>query len=443
LLKVAILGAGPTGLSAGFTLKQHRFAGFEIFEKNDYPGGNCASFTTPGGFTFDFGGHVLFSAEPYFHKLLDQVLNKKYLSHNRRSFIYYKNRFVAYPFQNNLHFLPKEIAYECLEGIYQANLQKNCSGNQPKNFRDWLLKTFGKGLCEHFFYPYNKKVWSTPLQAMDYNWISERVSVPEFENILKTYVMEKKDSAWGPNSQFKYPLQGGTGEIFNKLAELTGKTKLAFNKEVIKIDAEKKMIYFSDQTSQAYQTMISTLPLNFLLKITSGLSAEVTELADKFIYNSVYCVGLGVKGKCPSDKHWMYFPEKTFPFYRVTYLSNYSPYLVPDKGYFSLLCEVAYSPDTPLKVGAQEVINGVIKAGLMAPYNEKNLVEVWEKTGEYAYCVPFKGRDEVIGRVLPELEKRDIYSAGRFGLWKYEIGNTDHSVLQGQALAERILPGVK
>ena len=79
----------------------------------------------------------------------------------------------------------------------------------------------------------------------------------------------------------------------------------------------------------------------------------------------------------------------------------------------------------------------------MARYNEKDLVEIWEKTSEYAYCVPFKGRDEVLEKIIPELEKRDIYSVGRFGLWKYEIGNTDHSVLQGKALAERLLPGLK
>jgi len=443
LIKVAILGAGPTGLGAGFTFKQHRFAGFKIFEKAAFPGGNCASFVTPGGFTYDLGGHVLFSHDPYFYKLLELALQKDYLTHNRRAFIYYKNRFIAYPFQNNLHFLPKEIAYECLEGIYRANLDKNCGELSPKNFREWLLKTFGKGLCEHFFFPYNRKVWATPLQLMGFNWIAERVSVPEFEAVLKTFVMEKKDSGWGPNSQFRYPLQGGVGDVFRKLAELVGKNKISYQKDVIKIDAKKKIIYFSDQSSESYQTLITTLPLNYLLRIVQGLPSEITALAEKFIYNSVYCVGLGVKGKCPSDKHWLYFPEKNFPFYRVSYLSGYSPNMAPDKGYFSLLCETAFSPDSPLKIGAGDVVKAVIKGGLMARYNEKDLVEIWEKTSEYAYCVPFKGRDEVLEKIIPELEKRDIYSVGRFGLWKYEIGNTDHSVLQGKALAERLLPGLK
>jgi hypothetical protein len=33
---------------------------------------------------------------------------------------------------------------------------------------------------------------------------------------------------------------------------------------------------------------------------------------------------------CPSTKSWMYFPEDNCPFYRVTYLSNYSPFMTPD-----------------------------------------------------------------------------------------------------------------
>ena len=53
-------------------------------------------------------------------------------------------------------------------------------------------------------------------------------------------------------------------------------------------------------------------------------------------------VGIGIKQPCPSTKSWMYFPEDNCPFYRVTYLSNYSPFMTPDnKTHYSLLCETS------------------------------------------------------------------------------------------------------
>jgi hypothetical protein len=40
-----------------------------------------------------------------------------------------------------------------------------------------------------------------------------------------------------------------------------------------------------------------------------------------------------------------------------------------------------------------------------------------------------------------ELESRHIYSRGRFGAWKYEVSNQDHSFMQGVEVANRLLSG--
>lgn len=65
---------------------------------------------------------------------------------------------------------------------------------------------------------------------------------------------------------------------------------------------------------------------------------------DDFIYSTAYILGIGVSGPKPEatkDLCWAYFPDSDIPFYRVTWLSNYSDDLVSDPSkHWSLLLEV-------------------------------------------------------------------------------------------------------
>ena len=82
-----------------------------------------------------------------------------------------------------------------------------------------LLSTFGEGIAETFMFPYNSKVWTTPLERMSKGWIAERVSVVDFKRLLENVLYEKDDVAWGPNNKFRFPLHGGTGEIYRRMAK--------------------------------------------------------------------------------------------------------------------------------------------------------------------------------------------------------------------------------
>jgi hypothetical protein len=55
--------------------------------------------------------------------------------------------------------------------------------------------------------------------------------------------------------------------------------------------------------------------------------------------------------------------------------------------------------------------------------------------------VPTLSRDGALGVVHDWLEPRGIHSRGRFGAWRYEIGNTDHSIMMGVELVDRLLTG--
>jgi hypothetical protein len=138
----------------------------------------------------------------------------------------------------------------------------------------------------------------------------------------------------------------------------------------------------------------------------------------------------------------MYYPESNCPFYRVTYLSNYSPFMTPDKDtHYSLLCETSYSEHKPVnsKTIVEDTIKGLINAGMLNEEDRKDIVSTWTYHAEYSYPTPSVERDGILEQVIPYLEQHDIYSRGRFGMWKYEVSNTDHTLMQGVELANRLV----
>jgi hypothetical protein len=155
-------------------------------------------------------------------------------------------------------------------------------------------------------------------------------------------------------------------------------------------------------------------------------------------------IGIGVADENPSSKCWMYFPESDSPFYRVTYLSNYSPKMTPGPGHFSLLAEVSSSPykrEDATDV-VERTIKGMISSELLTPEQaEHKIVSRELMRVPYSYPVPTIGRDTALAVIQPWLMDHDIYSRGRFGAWRYEIGNTDHSVMMGVELADSLLSG--
>jgi len=139
----------------------------------------------------------------------------------------------------------------------------------------------------------------------------------------------------------------------------------------------------------------------------------------------------------------MYFPESNCPFYRVTVFSNYSPNNVPDIAtQWSLMAEVSESPHKP--VNQEKLIEDTIEGMFATKLINKthDVLSTWSYRAHYGYPTPALGRDAALNAIHPELEKRGIYSRGRFGGWKYEISNQDHSMMQGVELVDKLMLGV-
>jgi protoporphyrinogen oxidase len=439
--RILVLGAGPAGLGAACRFQELGFDDFLVLEARDGPGGLASSYVDSAGFTWDLGGHVQFSHYRYYDHLLDRALGDAWLHHERESWIFIKGRFVPYPFQNNIHRLDPDDRTRVLHGLEHAAAGR--AGRRATNFGDWIRDTFGEELGRLFMYPYNFKVWGYPPEQLGTRWMGERVAVPDLDRIRRNVREMRDDVSWGPNSTFRFPERGGTGAIWRGVAGLIDPRRLLFGARVDRVDLAARAVTLSDGRRFSYDTLMTSMALTDFCPMCDGLGAEVSEAARSLMYSSVHVFGIGLRGGMPenlSKKCWIYFPAPESPYYRVTVFSNYSPNNVPSgELYWSLMAEICESPAKPVSANGLQAwtVRSLARDGLIPA--DAELVSVWHRREEHGYPTPSLDRDRLLGVIRPALEGQRVYSRGRFGGWKYEVSNQDHSCMQGVELADRLL----
>jgi len=472
---VLIIGSGPTGLGAATRLHQHGKKDWLLIDQAEEAGGLACTDVTPEGFLFDMGGHVIFSHWNYFDQLLDTALGSGTDAWNtleRVSYVWIKNRFVAYPFQNNISALGKDDQIKCLTGLVEAKVKNSLAQGKPVNFDEWIIRVMGPGIADIFMRPYNFKVWAIPTTGMQCNWLGERVATVDVDRAITNVIHSKEDAGWGPNAVFRFPKRGGTGAIWKGVAKLLPKDNQRYNQTVTNIDKDAKVVTLADGSSIGYNSLVSTLPLDITCRWLGK-----SEWADGLQHSSSHIVGLGIRGLSPhGTKCWLYYPEDDCPFYRTTVFSNYAKENCPADGtalptlcmgdgsapadaspkagpYWSLMFEISESQfkpvdKSPVQLGGKtwmavvlETLKGAINTKLVEAGCE--VVSIYHRRLEHGYPTPSLGRDAVLAQALPWLQQHGIWSRGRFGSYKYEVANQDHSLMLGVECVDNILFGGK
>jgi len=477
---VLVVGAGPTGLGAATRLNQLGHNDWKLIDMAPEPAGLACTDVTPEGFLFDMGGHVIFSHYQYFDELLDEACGAGEEAWNtleRVSYVWIKGRYVAYPFQNNISALDKEDQVNCLNGLVEAKVACATAQGKPANFDEWIMRVMGEGIANIFMRPYNFKVWAVPTTEMQCSWLGERVATVNVERAIGNVIHGKEDAGWGPNAVFRFPTQGGTGHIWKSVAKLLPEDRQTYGADqaVVGIDADAKTVTLAGGKRIQYDALLSTLPLDIMLKWTGK-----PELADRLTHSSSHIIGIGVRGAAPHGKKcWLYYPEDDCPFYRTTVFSNYAEANCPATGaalptlmkgdgsapnsadaaegpYWSLMFEVSESAEfkpvgqDPVVLGdaagtwpqvVADTIRGAINTKLIAPDSE--IVSIYHRRLEHGYPTPSLARDGVLQEALPFLRSKGIWSRGRFGSYKYEVANQDHSLMLGVEAADNIMYGTK
>jgi protoporphyrinogen oxidase len=437
--RIVVIGAGPTGLGAAHRMRELGFDDFVVLEAGPEAGGLARSYEDDAGFTYDVGGHVFFSHYEYYDRVVEQALVDGYTELDREAWVWTGGRFVRYPFQNSLKDLDPETTLECVMGLVEAELHPRA---RVASFAEWMEQTFGAGITRHFMRPYNCKVWATPPELMGCGWIAERVSVVDLRAVLRDIICDDRAAPWGPNGRFRYPLRGGTGALCTKVAEPL-LDHITFGCPVVAVDAHEKTVQSTDARRWDYDALLNTMPLNHLVGAVEHVPHAVRAAAARLAWTGGHIVGVGIDRPAGTDKNWIYFPEPTVPFYRVTYLSNYSPFMTPAPDQTLLLAEVSRSPSAPSDADTivDDVIDGLIRVGLMTAEDRARIVTTWLHSPQMTYPVPTLDRDAALATIHPWLDAHGIASRGRFGAWLYEIGNMDHSFMQGVEWVDRVLCG--
>jgi len=461
--KCLILGAGPTGLSAAY----HYGEGATLLERYETVGGLCRS-VQDKGFTFDYAGHIMFSADEEVLALYNTLLGDNLHWQIREAWIYTDGVYTRYPFQGALYGLPSGIVKECILGAIEArygtgvkNVNLACpeqteqhhdccadgavpdfkstgpAGNR-ESFEAFIYRTWGAGIARHFAIPYNKKLWTVPLAEMETSWLGGRVPLPDLDQIIEG-ALDKTPKPMGPNARFGYPLKGGFQALMSGfLPHIKGRVETGA--EVKKIYVHQRIVVLSDGRQYRYEQMISTLVLPELIRLMGHEAPpEVRKAAQGLRHVSVRCVNLGIGRDDLTDKHWIYYAGKTV-FHRIFVQGNASPFCSPPGG-CGLTCEISYSPDKPLPADGQELIDRCIRECIETGIFSENdpIITANQVDIPYAYVIYDHQRKENVELIRKWLSLHGITLAGRYSEWEYY--NSDHAFIAGKTAAEKVKQG--
>lgn len=414
-MKTAIIGGGLTGLTLGYLLNQKR-VNFEILEKESECGGLMRTLQEDG-FTFDYGGsHILFSKDKEVLDFMINLLGANKIKNRRNTKILYKGHYVKYPFENGLTDLPKEDNFECLYYFIQ-NLIKKEEANPPKNLKEWCYYTFGKGISEKYLIPYNEKIWKYPLEKTSLEWV-ERIPNPPIEDIIKSSLGIETEG-YTHQLFFYYPKVGGIQALITSLEEKINKN-IVTNFEVEKIEKEDgKWIISNGKEEKVYDKIISTIPIHHLIGALNA-PEEIKDAVNKLKFNSLITVMIGLDITKLNDFTWLYIPNKDVLTHRISFPSNYSPYVAPE-GKSSVLAEITCNiGDEMWKEKDDEIAGQVIDDLHQLKIIDKTKVCFIEvKRMKYAYVINDLDYRENIRKVKDYMCERGIDLVGRFSEFKY------------------------
>ena len=431
MARTIIIGAGLTGLSTAYHLEQTGFFDYTLFEKETTIGGLCGSIEQDG-FTFDFTGHLLHISDPYFRSFINKLVGFEHFNTiNRRSYIYSHNVYTHYPYQMHLYGLPLEVIADCIEGF--ATKQKN--NKQIPNFYEWVLENFGAGLAKHFFVPYQTKIFDFDVHQLSSSWTQRFVPQTSLRSIIKGSLQPHQQKDVGYNAQFFYPKKGGIVSWVNNIAQAL-KNPIQHNFCVKSVNIKMKNILFTNGHVEPFDHLISTMPLDTLLgSIEEPTSTSITSALPHLKCNSIVNYNLGVNRADLSDKHWIYFPETEYPFYRIGFPHNFSEHMTP-KNCNSLYGEFSHLNRSQSWIDAT-LTTALKKTKKVLQLNDVDIITEKILYIKHAYVIYDFWRDQNIDKLHTRLHEHAIYSIGRYGQWKY--ASMQEAVLDGKSMAKKII----
>ena len=395
-MRVAILGGGIAGLSCASMLDEH---GFEVtvFEKNEQIGGLCRS-KIVDGYVFDLhGGHVFNSKYEYVKQWVFSKLEKSQWQYSvRNTKILYNNTLVNYPFELSLAELPVEEAIDCLVDFVKPK------GEEPDNFHDWLIWNFGESIAEKYMIPYNRKIWSYPLEQMSTGWIRGKIPLPSIREVVTAILTKDSKERKMPHSTFYYPLEGGIQTMIDAIAQDLMDIRSSTSVEAVEKIDDRWII----NGRHEFNLVVSTISLKELAKAIE-VPDKVKGAIEDLKFNSLTTTMCESE---PNDLSWLYIPSSKCRNHRVVFQGNFSPKAAPE-GKSSIVLE------TIGRIDPEVQINELYGSGRYEDIKVGKFLST--SFTKYAYPVFDLNYPKNIEIINSYFEEIGLLLLGRFAEWKY------------------------
>ncbi len=452
---VAIIGAGPAGLTAAYLLSKNEID-VTVLEADPVYVGGISRTATYKGFHFDIGGHRFFSKSKAVEDFWTEILPDDMLVRPRSSRIYYNGKFFSYPLRafEALFKLGVVRSTLCVLSYFKAKL---FPVRNPKNFEDWVSNQFGKRLFNTFFKTYTEKVWGMSCREISADWAAQRIRGLSLGSAIKNAIIPQRSS--GDRSKviktlihsFRYPRKG-PGMMWEVCARKTTAMggKIEMGCKVVgceyNADSETWTVSFRDragnvQTLEA-EHVISSAPMRQLANgIRPPVSENARRAANSLKYRDFLTVMLILKNRDAFDDNWIYIHDPSVKVGRVQNFRSWSPEMVPDADkacygleYFCFENDGLWnSTDEELiELAKQELL----KIGLA---REGDVLDGCVVRQKKAYPVYDDDYATHVATIRKELESRypNLHLVGRNGMHKYN--NQDHAMMTAMLCVENIL----
>ncbi len=434
--RIAILGAGPTGVGAAWQLAAQNKADVTVLEQQSVVGGNAGSFDLEG-LRVDYGSHRFHPAcDPKILAEIKKLLGGDLLDRPRHGRIRLQGRWIHFPLkpQDLALRLPFSFSGGVAMDAVRKFLPNGNSGNGHETFASVLEKGLGSTICRDFYFPYAKKIWGLPPEELSATQARRRVAAGSLGKMVKKVISIVPGMKRSGTGRFYYPRKG-FGQISEAMAEEASRLGAVINlgSTVSRIElGDSVQIAFNrngaEETIEADHVW-STIPLTVLSKVMKpSAPAEVIEASNRISYRAMVLIYLVVEQPqwTPFDAH--YFPEADIELTRLSEPKNYGDVTEP-AGRTVLCGELPCSVGDEIWKASDEDLGARVQASLercglpiMFPVSR-----VVTKRLPFAYPIYLEGYEEPF-RIQDEwAESLDrVLTFGRQGLFAHD--NTHHAL---------------
>lgn len=414
-VQTLIVGAGVSGLATAAALPETDYL---VIEADREIGGYCKT-VKQDGFVWDYSGHFFHFKHPDIEAWMRARMGDQEIRVvEKKTFIDLDGHTIDFPFQKNIHQLPRQDFIDCLHDLYFARTGGESQAPES-NFKEMLYGRFGRSIAEKFLIPYNEKLYACDLATLDRDAMGRFFPHADLTDVIRN--MKVADNA-SYNSTFTYPA-GGSIEYVKALASAVDPRRISLEERLVSIDVRNHLARTSERTLQ-YDRLVSSAPFPKLAAMT-----DIPHDRDAFTWNKVLVFNLGFDRKGKRAVHWVYFPSREVTFYRIGYYDN-----IFDTDRMSLYVEVGFAKDAVVDVEATraKVLADLKRVGVI---DDHKLVAHHSVVMDPAY-VHITGRSMAEHtRVAGELRSQDIHAIGRYGGWTY--CSIEDNIVEARALAAR------